>query len=44
MSIITGVASKRLDEEMMSADMLGEALNIARRGKNTSESGFQRFD
>jgi hypothetical protein len=24
--------------------MLGEALNIARRGKNTPEGGFQRFD
>ena len=44
MSIITGVASKRLEEERMSADMLGEALNIARKGKNTPEGGFQRFD
>ena len=34
MSIITGVANKRLDEEMMSADMLGEALNIARKAEN----------
>jgi hypothetical protein len=24
--------------------MLGEALNIARKGKNTPEGGFQRFD
>ena len=44
MSIITGVANKRLDEEMMSADMLGEALNIARKGRKPSDSGFQRFD
>ena len=44
MSIITGVANKRLDEEMMSADMLGEALNIARRSRKPHESGFQRFD
>ena len=44
MSIITGVANKRLDEEMMSADMLGEALNIARKGRKPNESGFQRFD
>ena len=44
MSIITGVANKRLDEEMMSADMLGEALNIARKGRKAHESGFQRFD
>ena len=42
MSIITGVANKRLDEEMMSADMLGEALNIARKGRKPHESGFQR--
>ena len=44
MSIITGVANKRLDEEMMSADMLGEALNIASMGRKPSDSGFQRFD
>ena len=44
MSIITGVANKRLDEEVMSADMLGEALNIARKGRKSHESGFQRFD
>jgi len=44
MSIITGVANKRLDEEMMSADMLGEALNIARKVRKPSDSGFQRFD
>ena len=44
MSIITGVANKRLDEEMMSADMLGEALNIARKGRKPHDSGFQRFD
>ena len=44
MSIITGVAHERLDREMMSADMLGEALNIARRGRESPGSGFQRFD
>ena len=44
MSIITGVAHERLDREMMSADMLGDALNIARRGRERADSGFQRFD
>ncbi len=44
MSIITGVAHERLDREMMSADMLGDALNIARRNRETAGSGFQRFD
>ena len=44
MSIITGVAHERLDREMMSADMLGEALNIARKGRERQGSGFQRFD
>jgi cell division protein FtsZ len=44
MSIITGVANKRLEAEMMSADMLGEALNIARKGKNPTSGGLQRFD
>ena len=29
---------------MMSADMLGDALNIARRGRERADSGFQRFD
>jgi len=44
MSIITGVANSRIDQEMMSADMLGEALNIARKGRSTTEGGFHRFD
>ena len=44
MSLITGVAHERLDREMMSADMLGDALNIARRGRERVDSGFQRFD
>ena len=44
MSIITGVASERLDREMMSADMLGDALNIARKGKTSEGGGLQRFD
>ena len=44
MSIITGVAHERLDMEMMSADMLGDALNIARRGRERQDGGFQRFD
>lgn len=44
MSVITGVANSRLDVEMMSADMLGEALNIARKGRSAAEGGFHRFD
>jgi cell division protein FtsZ len=44
MSIITGVAHERLDREMMNADMLGDALNIARRTRERPGSGFQRFD
>ena len=44
MSVITGVANSRLDVEMMSADMLGEALNIARKGRSATEGGFHRFD
>ncbi len=44
MSIITGVAHERLDREMISADMLGDALNIARRTRERADSGFQRFD
>ncbi len=44
MAIITGVANDRLRPDMMSGDMLGEALNIARRGKQGSRFGFQRFD
>ena len=44
MSIITGVAHERLDRELMSADMLGKALNIARKGREAAGSGFQRFD
>ena len=44
MSIITGVANKRLGEELVSADQLGEALNIARKAVNQGNSGLQRFD
>jgi cell division protein FtsZ len=44
MSIITGVANERLDREMMSGDMLGEALNIARRGRFKEGGSLQRFD
>jgi len=44
MSIITGVANSRLESEMMSADMLGEALNISRKTRSTTEGGFHRFD
>lgn len=44
MSIITGVAHDRLNSERMSADMLGDALNIARRVRERSDGGFQRFD
>ena len=44
MSIITGVANKRLDGQLISADMLGEALNIARKGTNRENRGLQRFD
>ena len=45
MSIITGVAHERLGREMVSANMLGEALNIARKTRErSSEGGFQRFD
>ena len=44
MSIISGVANKRIVEELMCAVMLGEALNIARKGRKPSDSGFQRFD
>jgi cell division protein FtsZ len=44
MSIITGVISERLNNEMLDADMLGEALNIAKKVRNRSESDFQRFD
>ena len=44
MSIITGVANSRLESEMMSADMLGEALNISRKARSTPEGGFHRFD
>ena len=44
MSIITGVISERLNNEMLDADMLGEALNIAKKARNRSESDFQRFD
>ena len=44
MSIITGVANKRLDGQLISADMLGEALNIARKATNRKNRGLQRFD
>jgi cell division protein FtsZ len=45
MSIITGVAHERLGKEMVSANMLGEALNIARKTRErSSDGGFQRFD
>ena len=44
MSIITGVANKRLDQELVSADMLGEALNIARKAGNQGNQRLQRFD
>ena len=44
MSIITGVASERLDREIMSADSLGDALNIARLGGNRDGGNLQRFD
>ena len=45
MSIITGVAHERLGREMVSANMLGEALNIARKTRErSSDGGFQRFD
>ena len=44
MSIITGVANKRLDQELVSADQLGDALNIARKAVNQGNSGLQRFD
>ena len=38
------VAHDRLKGERMSADMLGDALNIARRVRERSDGGFQRFD
>ena len=44
MSLITGVASERLDREIMSADSLGDALNIARHGANRDGGSLQRFD
>ncbi len=44
MSIITGVASERLDREIMNADSLGDALNIARHGGNRDGGNLQRFD
>ena len=44
MAIITGVGSERLQQANVSADLLGEALNIARRGEQGSRFGFQRFD
>ena len=44
MAIITGVGSERLQQANVSADILGEALNIARRGESGSRFGFQRFD
>ena len=44
MAIITGVGSERLQQANVSADILGEALNITRRGEEGSRFGFQRFD
>ena len=44
MSIITGVANKRLNGKLISADMLGDALNIARKATNRENRGLQRFD
>ena len=44
MSIITGVASERLDREIMSAGSLGDAVNIARHGGNRDGGNLQRFD
>lgn len=44
MAIITGVGAAHLKQANVSADMLGEALNIARRGEGGSRFGFQRFD
>ena len=41
MSINTGVANKRLDGQLISADMLGDALNIARKATNRENRGLQ---
>ena len=41
---IMQVGSEHLKQANVSADMLGEALNIARRGESGSRFGFQRFD
>ena len=43
MSIITGVAGDRLSGGSMAADLLGDALNIARKGSR-DEDGLHRFD
>ena len=43
MSIITGVAGDRLSGRSMAADVLGDALNIARRGVR-DEDGLHGFD
>ena len=43
MSIITGVAGDRLSGRSMAADVLGDALNIARRGAR-DEDGLHGFD
>ena len=46
MAIITGVANERLTDAVMSADKLGEALNIARQSGNRGPGfgSIQRFD
>ena len=43
MSIITGVAGDRLSGGSMPADVLGDALNIARKA-NRDEDGLHRFE
>jgi len=43
MSIITGVAGDRLSGGSMAADLLGDALNIARKSVR-DEDGLHRFD
>jgi len=48
MSIITGVASDKLDGKMNSADMIGDVLNILRKGQQRDQQreggSLQRFD
>ena len=43
MSIITGVAGDRLSGGSMAANLLGDALNIARKSAR-DEDGLHRFD